>query len=89
MYYQVSTLSVHIMASINISNPKIPLLTPCIQETPKQVLLQTVKTQMKCSIKLHFIRVYTVCLFDLILYVPSTIFQLNGDGSSWVEPVLS
>ena len=26
------------------------------------------------------------CLFDLILYVPSTIFQLNRDGSSWVEP---
>ena len=30
-----------------------------------------------------------VCLFDLILYVPSTIFQLFRDGSSWVEPVLS
>ena len=30
-----------------------------------------------------------VCLFDLILYVPSTIFQLNRDGSSWVELVLS
>ena len=28
------------------------------------------------------------CLFDLILYVPSTIFQLCKDGSSWVEPVL-
>ena len=28
-------------------------------------------------------------LFDLILYVPSTICQLNRDGSSWVEPVLS
>ena len=28
-------------------------------------------------------------LFDLILYVPSAIFQLNRDGSSWVEPVLS
>ena len=25
----------------------------------------------------------------LILYVPSTIFQLNRDGPSWVEPVLS
>ena len=30
-----------------------------------------------------------VCLFDLILYIPSTIIQLNRDGSSWVEPVLS
>ena len=29
------------------------------------------------------------CLFDLILYVPSTIFQLYRDGSSWVEPVPS
>ena len=26
---------------------------------------------------------------DLILHAPSTIFQLNRDGSSWVEPVLS
>ena len=29
------------------------------------------------------------CLFVLILYVPSTIFQLNRDGSTRVEPVLS
>ena len=29
------------------------------------------------------------CLFDLILYVQSAIFQLYRDGSSWVEPVLS
>ena len=28
-------------------------------------------------------------LFDLILNVPSIIFQLNRDGSSWVGPVLS
>ena len=33
--------------------------------------------------------VLLVCLFDLILNVPSTIFQLNRDGSFWVEPVLS
>ena len=32
---------------------------------------------------------YLQVLFGLILYVPSTIFQLNRDGSSWVEPVLS
>ena len=31
----------------------------------------------------------TVAMFDLILNVPSTIFQLNRDGSSWVEPLLS
>ena len=28
-------------------------------------------------------------LFDLIFYVSSAIFQLNRDGSSWIEPVLS
>ena len=28
-------------------------------------------------------------MFDLILYIRSTIFQLNRDGSSWVDPVLS
>ena len=27
-------------------------------------------------------------LFDLILYLPSTIIQLNRDRSSWIEPVL-
>ena len=32
---------------------------------------------------------YLLLLVDLILYVPSTIFQLNRDGSSWIEPVLS
>ena len=30
-------------------------------ETPDRVVLQTVKTQMKCSMMLHFIRVCTVC----------------------------
>ena len=28
-------------------------------------------------------------LFYLIFYLPSTIFHLNRDGSSWVKPVLS
>ena len=32
---------------------------------------------------------FVLFLFDLILYVPSTFFQLNRDGSSGVEPVLS
>ena len=36
-------------------------LTLCIRETHKRVPLQTMKTQIKCSIMLHFIRVYTVC----------------------------
>ena len=36
-----------------------------------------------------YIQQSNFCLFDLILYVPSTTFQLNRDRSSWVEPVLS
>ena len=35
-------------------------LALCIRETFKRVHLQIVKTQIKCSIMLHFIRVYTV-----------------------------
>ena len=38
-----------------------PVPTPFyIRGNPKRVLWQTVKTQMKCCISLHFIRVYTV-----------------------------
>ena len=36
-------------------------------------------------ISLNFDNVLKFCLFNLILYVSSTIFQLNRDGSSWVE----
>ena len=43
---------------------------------------------LTCCYWLVFVCLF-VCLFDWILYVPSTIFQLNRDGSSWVEPVLS
>ena len=39
----------------------------------------------RCVIK----PLYCMLLFDLILYIPSTIFQLCRDGSSWVEPVQS
>ena len=33
--------------------------------------------------------IHILILFNLILYVSSTIFQLNRDGSSCVEPVLT
>ena len=39
-------------------NPKLSL---CRLETPKRVLWQTAKTQMKCHIMWHFIRVCNVC----------------------------
>ena len=32
---------------------------------------------------------FCLFLFDLILYVQQTIFQLQRDGTSWVGPVLS
>ena len=38
---------------------------------------------------LHAFQLSVDYLFDLILYVPSTIFQLYRNDSSWVEPVLS
>ena len=37
----------------------------------------------------HYGNLGLVYLYDLILYVPSTIFQLNRDGSSCVDSVLS
>ena len=37
------------------------ILILCVRVTPKWVLLQTGKNQMKCSMMLHFIRIYTVC----------------------------
>ena len=41
------------------------------------------------DICIHVLDDKVTSLFDLILYVPSTIFQLDRDGSSWVEPVQS
>ena len=37
------------------------LITLCSHKAPKRVLLQTVKTQMKCCKMRHFIRVSTIC----------------------------
>ena len=36
-------------------------LTLCVMGTPKQVLWQTVKAQMKCRRMWHFLKVCTVC----------------------------
>ena len=46
----------------------------CEQETPKRVLWQTVKTQMKCRIMWHFIRVCTVCSDKINLQRRNAIF---------------
>ena len=46
---------------------------------------------MQYILKMSALKVleFLLVLFDLILYNPSTIFQLNRDGYSWIEPVLS
>ena len=46
---------------------------------------RSVVTELYAQVCLNF----SFALFDLILYAQSTIFQLNRDRSSWVEPVLS
>ena len=51
-------------------------------------ILHNIGDRQFCAYYTHA-DLFCFCLFDLILYVPSTIFQLNRDGSSWVEPVLS
>ena len=52
----------------------------------QQMTKEHVKFPKTCGDKQVTVVVF---LFDLILYVPSTIFQSNRDESSWVEPVLS
>ena len=57
-----------------------------------QLYLQLARSQVTMH---QYVTIFTLhlahmkVLFDLILCVPSTIFQLYRDGSSWVEPVLS
>ena len=55
------SMKIHVVPFCSHWKALVYPLTLCIQEAPKQVLVQIVKTQMKCSIMLHFIRVYTVC----------------------------
>ena len=63
--HKVMHTKTSIKASENIYSPKLGsvsrghTLTLCVLETSKRVLRQTGKTQMKCSILLHFIRVCT------------------------------
>ena len=47
----------------------------CIRETPKREVLQSENTQTKCSILLHFMRVYTKGKKDF--QPKNTIFVLN------------
>ena len=75
---------------------KVPLLKKCISYVSRPIVIKLHVYNGKCYISLCLIvldifniKLPYLFLFDLILYVPSTIFQLNRDGSSWVEQVLS
>ena len=59
-----------------------------LSTTPQQLLVPSCKARDTLLLDFGFVKdIYS--LFDLILYIPSTIFQSCRDGSSWVEPVLS
>ena len=62
-----------------------PLLTLAL----KGVVLGRKSKSGKNLLKILCRRIAHELMFVLILYVPSTIFQLNRDRSSLVEPVLS
>ena len=61
LYYSISVDFFIFFPSFTLQNVCCGYSTLCIWETPKWVLLQTVKTQMKCHTMQHFIRAYTVC----------------------------
>ena len=53
------------------------------------VHVDRVLRDLKGTLELHIEPMCLACLFELILYVPSTIFQLLRGGSSWIEPAVS
>ena len=66
----------------------------CASSKDSRESVRSLESALTCadfysSSKSKYILLITCTLFDFILYVPSTIFQLYRDGSSWVEPVLS
>ena len=72
------------------SNFDVVFLVDEGREDPNTTISGPSSACQRNAIKWHFAGgQIMICLFDLILYVPSTIFQLYRDGSYWVEPVLS
>ena len=64
--------------------------TPPSPVSPTTAVARSLPTVPSVSTRFCILQIIVclfVCLFDLILYLPSTIFQLNRDGFSWVEPV--
>ena len=55
----------------------------CRQKTPKRVLCQTVKTQMKCHITQHFIRVCAVSRIRVNIYLIFSADEPTTDPSKF------
>ena len=71
----------------------IEIVKICIHvNTERSEIIYTIgNLQNRGLMKLEYLKSFSAfsILFDLILYIPSTIFQLLRDGSSWFEQVLS
>ena len=79
---QVRTASI----SITVDKTHVGVVSICITTDSSRMELYQYTILLR-HINMHYH--LSFFLFDLILYVPSTIFQLYRDGSSWVEPLLS
>ena len=76
------------VCSINLTKfDQIMTLGP--KMAPPQALMFNIGLYSEKHKKIFLSETIWPRLFDLILYVISTIFQLKKDGSPWVEPVLS
>ena len=71
--FNLSTIHLKVIFS-EMNNIALTLALVLFYQLLKRVLLQTVKTQMKCSIKLYFIRVYTVYKVKKIFRQKNKIF---------------
>ena len=85
------------LARKSVIEQEIVLVKHCVPNYVHFSYMLKISKGCKCDKMLSkLIQIYSlaqirpnICLFDLILYVPSTIFQLCRAKSSWVEPVLS
>ena len=92
--------SSHDCANGNDIRTENNIMRYCVQKSRRRQMKRTITTILRTTVamvpmvtisalKTIYMRGGCFVLFDLILYAPSTIFQLNRDGSSWVEPALS
>ena len=76
-------LSISCKPEIHIST----ILTLLSTEIPKQVLWQAVKTEMKCRIRRHFIRVCTVCKVSTVPVVQLKLQNITFLNATFSAPL--